>query len=73
MTDEQSNQSEPPSTQSCVGDWPTFDLQFTFNPDRDRALNPDEIFVFDPERIATDDTHWISAERGSYVAIEDVR
>lgn len=60
---------------SCTEDWPTFALRFTFNPKsvREERFDPDELFVFDPDRLDVDDSHWIAAERGSYVPIEDVR
>lgn len=73
MTDGQSNRSEVTDSQSSVSDWPTFDLQYTFNPERKRSLDPDEVFVFDPDNVAQSDTYWISADRDSYVPIEDVR
>lgn len=56
-------------------DWPTFALRYTFNPagvGLGRAFDPDEVVVFDATRGDLDD-RWISAARGSYVAVEAIR
>lgn len=60
---------------SATREWPTFALGYTFNPDtlEDRGETaPDELVVFDAAepRIGS---AWLTAERGSYVSIEDVR
>lgn len=61
---------------SCAEDWPTFPLRYTFNPEglvgRDR-IDPDELVVFDPASPGGIGGAWVTAERGSYVSIEDVR
>lgn len=54
--------------------WPTFPLLYTFNPSNvgvPDTFDPDELVVFDPS--GSDDGAWLSADRGSYVAIEDTR
>lgn len=60
----------------CADDWPTFPLRYTFNPEgvagRER-IDPDELVVFDPGRPGGIGDSWVTAERGSYVCIEDVR
>lgn len=64
-------------TSSTTGtvDWPVFSLHYTFNPeamDGREEFQPDELVV--QERNQDDPrTCWISAKRGSYVSIEDVR
>lgn len=54
--------------------WPSFSLRYTFNPEDidGPEFRPDDLVVFDAtagERSAA----WISAARGSYVAIEETR
>lgn len=60
---------------SATEEWPTFALSYTFNPERlagrDR-IAPDELVVFDSAEPCIE-TAWITAERGSYVSIEDTR
>lgn len=76
MSDGRSEGSTPARERSCTSDWPSFALRYTFNPDRSvrsESFDADELFVFDPTRIAESNAHWISAERGSYVSVEDVR
>jgi len=61
---------------SCTKDWPTFALRYTFNPRRsvrEERFDPDELFLFDPDRLDIDESRWIAAKRGSYVDIENVR
>lgn len=57
-------------------EWPIFPLRYTFNPQdlagRERVA-PDELVVFDPSHSQEIGGAWITAERGAYVAIEDVR
>lgn len=68
------SRSETP-TRSPNDEWPAFSLRYTFNPgdvDATRRFEPDELVVRDPRRGAADGA-WLSAGRGSYVAIEDVR
>lgn len=68
------SRSESP-TRSRNDDWPTFSLRYTFDPaelDVPDRFAPDELVVRDPSGGA-DDGAWLSAARGSYVAIEEVR
>jgi hypothetical protein len=72
MTRGQSEDATPSST----ADWPNFELTYTYNPDADCAvsldLRPDELVVFE----GTDEPRgesWLTAERGSYVQIEETR
>lgn len=54
-------------------DWPTFALDYQFNPDDEAGLPPlapDEVVVYDPSN-RTDG--WFTATRGAYLALEDVR
>ncbi|SEP21836.1 hypothetical protein SAMN04487948_12250 [Halogranum amylolyticum] len=58
-----------------TGEWPDFTLDYTFNPDLDGVVGefaPDEVVLFDRERGMTA-TQWLSAERGSYVSLDEVR
>lgn len=60
---------------SATREWPTFALSYTFNPDTPVGRGetaPDELVVFDSTepRIGS---AWLTAKRGSYVSIEDVR
>lgn len=53
--------------------WPSFTLEYTFNPREtapDVEFAPDEVVVYDPD---ADSTCWMSADRGSFVPVEDVR
>lgn len=56
-------------------DWPTFAITYTFNPGdlvgRDEPA-PDELVLFQTDD-RTGTTAWLTAERGSYVSVEDVR
>lgn len=68
------SRSESP-TRSWNDDWPSFSLRYTFNPDGIGApgrFDPDELVVRDPGQ-GSDTGAWLSAARGSYVAIEEVR
>lgn len=59
----------------AVADWPTFALRYTFSPGQiglDGRFAPDEVVVFDATR-GRPDSRWISAERGSYVSVEEIR
>lgn len=70
---DQSSECDGPS---CTEDWPTFGLRYTFNPKqsvREERFAPDELFLFDPDGIDLEGSRWISAERGSYVSIEETR
>lgn len=56
-------------------EWPTFCLNYTFDPEgieRREEPAPDELVVFDAS-TAQIGSAWVTAERGSYVSIEDVR
>lgn len=70
MTQGQSNET------STTADWPTFGLSYTYNPTTELAvaldLRPDELVVTEAGEEGVED-RWISAERGTYVPIEDVR
>lgn len=53
-----------------------FPLRYTFNPEDLEGrewVAPDEMVVFDPQSSTGIGGAWITAERGAYVAIEDVR
>lgn len=70
---DQANECDDPSSTES---WPTFGLRYTFNPKqsvREERFAPDELFLFDPDSIGLDDSRWISAERDSYVSIEETR
>ncbi len=73
MNEERSAGAEERATQH----WPAFMLTCTFNPSTahaDRQLDPDEVFIFDPSRSGTDGTtHWITAEEGSYLPLEETQ
>lgn len=60
---------------SATEDWPTFPITYTFNPGdlvgRDEPA-PDELVLFEADD-RTGTTAWVTAERGSYVSVEDVR
>lgn len=61
--------------EESVDHWPTFPLRYTFNPeevDGPGDVDPDELVVFDSSRPNQGDA-WLSAGRGSYVTIEDIR
>ncbi|AQL44644.1 hypothetical protein BV210_17925 (plasmid) [Halorientalis sp. IM1011] len=64
------------STTSTTADWPTFGLSYTYNPTTELSvsldLRPDELLVTEAGEEGVED-RWLSAERGSYVPIEDVR
>lgn len=70
-----SRPTERPAEPSATGDWPTFSLRYTFNPDgvegRGR-IDPDDLVVFDPANDAIGEA-WVIAARGAYVAVEDAR
>ncbi|MWG33218.1 hypothetical protein [Halomarina oriensis] len=54
-------------------EWPTFALDFQFNPDADEgfpSLAPDDLVVYDPSSRRSS---WLTATRGAYLALEDVR
>lgn len=53
-------------------EWPTFALEYRFNPDAEGLppLAPDQLVVYDPSNRGHG---WLTATRGSYVALEDVR
>lgn len=56
-------------------EWPSYDLEYTFNPNFDGIVadfEPDEVVVFDPRNGMTRG-RWLSADRGSYVSVEDIR
>lgn len=66
------SRSESP-TRSRNDDWPAFALRYTFNPeglDASGQFDPDELVVRDPTRGSG---AWLSAARGAYVAIEEIR
>lgn len=55
--------------------WPEFTLDYTFNPDLDGIVgdfDPDEVVLFE-RQIGMTATRWLSAERDSYVALNEVR
>ncbi|MFC5973837.1 hypothetical protein ACFPYI_21145 [Halomarina salina] len=53
-------------------EWPTFALEYEFNLDDEGlpSLAPDQVVVYDPSDRGDG---WLTATRGSYVALEDVR
>ncbi|MFD1515760.1 hypothetical protein [Halomarina rubra] len=54
-------------------EWPTFTLDCQFNPDAEEGfptLAPDQLVVYDP---ANRREGWLTATRGAYVALEEVR
>lgn len=56
-------------------EWPDFTISYTFNPDLDGVVGefaPDEVVLFDRENGMTA-SRWLSAERGSYVSLDEVR
>lgn len=56
-------------------EWPEFTIDYTFNPDLDGIVGdfaPDEVVLFDGETGMTA-TRWLSAERDSYVSLDEVR
>lgn len=64
-----------PRLRPTTGEWPDFAIDYTFNPDLDGVVGefaPDEVVLFDRERGMTA-TRWLSAERGSYVSLDEVR
>jgi len=72
MTRGQSDESNAAST----ADWPTFGLTYTYNPSElalSLDLCPDELVVFEPDDGGDIGENWITAERGSYLPIEDAR
>jgi len=76
MSEGSPGQSNRTDEADATEDWPSFALRYTFNPDqsvRQERFDPDELFVFDPNQIDGEEAGWITAERGAYVAIEDVR
>lgn len=53
--------------------WPSFALEYTFNPREtapDVEFAPDEVVFYDPDAGST---RWMSADRGSFVPVEDVQ
>ncbi|WP_129114259.1 hypothetical protein [Halegenticoccus tardaugens] len=63
----------PARTTDIETEWPRFELEFTFNPKlAGREFDPDEVVVYD-RRVGVSATRWIAAERGSYVAVDEVR
>ena len=55
-------------------DWPNFGIRYTFNPSGvgiRGTFKPDEVVCFDA--IAGPERCWISAERGSFVSLEETR
>lgn len=73
MTQGQSDTDETSST----ADWPTFGLTYTYNPTTELAvdldLRPDELVVFNGDITDSTEDAWLTAERGSYVDIDEVR
>lgn len=60
--------------EESAANWPTFSLRYTFNPEELEvpvAFDPDELVVFDPSTGG--DEAWLSADRGSYLDIQDAR
>jgi hypothetical protein len=56
-------------------EWPEFTIDYTFNPDLDGIVGdfaPDEVVLFDREQ-GMNATQWLSAERDSYVSLDEVR
>ncbi|WP_254538903.1 hypothetical protein [Halomarina litorea] len=60
------------STDVDPDEWPTYELDWTFNPRESTlpSVAPDELVVFDPNATST---RWVAAGRNSFVTIEDVR
>lgn len=64
-----------PWNQAKNEQWPEFMLDYTFNPDLDGIVgdfDPDEVVLFERQTGMTP-TRWISADRESYVALDEVR
>lgn len=62
--------------EESAGHWPTFPLRYTFNPtevDGPDSPDPDELVIFDAKRSEDESGAWLSASRGAYVAIEEIR
>lgn len=62
-------------TQPRAEQWPDFAIDYTFNPDLDGIIGefaPDEVVLFDRANGVTA-TRWLSAERDSYVSLDEVR
>lgn len=60
-----------PSTE----EWPEFGIDYTFNPDLDGIVGnfaPDEVVLFDRKK-GMNGSRWLSAERDSYVSLDEVR
>lgn len=58
---------------STRAEWPTFALDYEFNPGDEQGfppLAPDQLVVFDPSNRRRG---WLTATRGSYVSLEDIR
>ncbi len=57
-------------------EWPEFELQYVFNPRAadfpEVEFEPDELVVYETQGKATRG-QWLSAERGSYVQISEMR
>lgn len=54
--------------------WPEFTVKYAFGrqvPGIDAVFEADEVVLFDP--IRTGSSHWISAEKGAYVPLEETR
>lgn len=54
--------------------WSGVTLRYAFNPDFESlaSSDPDELVVFEPGRDAPGD-RWMTAERGSFVGLDDAR
>lgn len=62
---------------SAVDDWPAFALQFTYNPPAcdfspEVEFESDEVVVYETQADAMSG-RWLSAERGSYVSVDEMR
>lgn len=54
-------------------EWPTFALDYRFNPDgvgTPSSLEPDQVVVFDPDSRRDG---WLAARRGYFVPLEHVQ
>lgn len=68
--------SETATSARATERWPSFSLNYTFNPDGvigREYFGPDELVIYDARNTEAIGSAWVAAERDAYVSIEDVR
>lgn len=75
-TNDGDEEGDQPTTESQLADppWPRVSLRYAFNPDFESlaSSDPDELVVFEPGSDGPGEC-WMTAERGSYVSLDDAR